>query len=97
MNQACPPFLSDHASSYSSSDPVNDNRENALASLLPREVVTFLISTFFRFAQATFFYIHPEIFSRKLSAFTLGLKNFLLVKIRRRRAYPSSYAYSSWF
>jgi hypothetical protein len=38
--------------------------------------VDFLVTTFFRFAQANYFYIHPEIFSRKLTAFYNGTHEF---------------------
>lgn len=36
----------------------------------------FLVKTFFGFTQANFFYIHPEIFNRKLSAFYEGRQEF---------------------
>lgn len=52
----------------------------ALAALPPRDVVDFLVATFFRSAQGNQFYIHPEIFSRKLSALYDGTHEFDLLK-----------------
>jgi hypothetical protein len=54
----------------------NDHRASILSVLPPRDVTDFLVSTFFQFAQANFFYIHPEIFNRKLSAFYEGTQEF---------------------
>ncbi|KAF3764022.1 hypothetical protein M406DRAFT_51388, partial [Cryphonectria parasitica EP155] len=48
--------------------------------LPPRDVVDFLVATFFRSAQANQFYIHPEIFSRKLTALYDGTNEFDLLK-----------------
>lgn len=50
-----------------------------LAALPPRDVVDFLVATFFRSAQGNQFYIHPEIFSRKLSALYNGTHEFDLM------------------
>lgn len=57
-----------------------DLKSMVLAALPPRDVVDFLIATFFRSAQGNQFYIHPEIFSRKLSAFYDGTHEFDLQK-----------------
>jgi hypothetical protein len=54
----------------------NNHRTRVFPYLPPREVVSFLVSTFFQFAQANFFYIHPEIFNRKLLAFYEGSQEF---------------------
>lgn len=52
----------------------------ALAALPPRDVVDFLVATFFRSAQGNQFYIHPEIFSRKLRALYDGTHEFDLMR-----------------
>lgn len=57
-----------------------DLKTMALAALPPRDVVDFLVATFFRSAQGNQFYIHPEIFSRKLSALYDGTHEFGLLK-----------------
>lgn len=57
-----------------------DLKTMALAALPPREVVDFLVATFFRSAQGNQFYIHPEIFSRKLSALYDGTHEFDLLR-----------------
>lgn len=46
----------------------------------PRDVVDFLVITFFRNAQANQFYIHPEIFNRKLNALYDGTGEFDIQK-----------------
>ncbi|KAJ4395806.1 hypothetical protein N0V93_000020 [Gnomoniopsis smithogilvyi] len=57
-----------------------DLKTMVLAALPPRDVVDFLVATFFRSAQGNQFYIHPEIFSRKLSALYNGTHEFDPVK-----------------
>ncbi|KAL4880317.1 fungal-specific transcription factor domain-containing protein [Aspergillus karnatakaensis] len=53
-----------------------DWKTAVLAALPPKGVVDFLAATFFRFAQGSRCYIHPEIFSRKLAAFYNGSHEF---------------------
>ncbi|KAL4877790.1 fungal-specific transcription factor domain-containing protein [Aspergillus karnatakaensis] len=53
-----------------------DWRTGVLSALPPRNVIGFLTSTYFRFAQSGYFCIHPEIFSRKLVAFYDGVNEF---------------------
>ncbi|KAH8653604.1 fungal-specific transcription factor domain-containing protein [Xylariales sp. PMI_506] len=53
-----------------------DLKTATLAAMPPRNVVDFLANTFFRFAQGNCFYVHPEIFSRKLAAFYNGTHEF---------------------
>ncbi|CAH0055918.1 unnamed protein product [Clonostachys solani] len=54
----------------------NDLRTSLLAAIPPREVLDFLTSTFFRYSQSNFFWVHPEIFSRKQDAFLNGTHEF---------------------
>ncbi|KAL4908583.1 fungal-specific transcription factor domain-containing protein [Aspergillus multicolor] len=53
-----------------------DWKTAVLNALPPRGVVDFLAATFFHFAQSSRCYIHPEIFSRKLTAFYNGTHEF---------------------
>ncbi|VUC27455.1 unnamed protein product [Clonostachys rosea] len=53
-----------------------DLRTSLLAAMPPREVLGFLTSTFFRHSQTNFFWVHPEIFSRKQDAFLNGTHEF---------------------
>ncbi|KAF7549532.1 hypothetical protein G7Z17_g6324 [Cylindrodendrum hubeiense] len=53
-----------------------DWRTAVHTALPPREVVDFLTTAFFDYAQANYFCIHPEIFSRKLTAFYDGTHEF---------------------
>jgi hypothetical protein len=62
---------------YSSIHFNTDWKTAVLSALPPRGVVDFLVTTFFRFAQGNYFYIHPEIFSRKLTAFYNGTHEFV--------------------
>lgn len=57
-----------------------DLKTAVLAALPPRDVVDFLVTTFFRSAQANQFYIHPEIFYRKLNALYNGTDEFDMQK-----------------
>lgn len=62
-----------------------DLKTAVLAALPPRDVVDFLVTTFFRSAQANQFYIHPEIFSRKLNALYNGTDEFDMQKASESR------------
>ncbi|KAL5040960.1 fungal-specific transcription factor domain-containing protein [Aspergillus fruticulosus] len=53
-----------------------DWRTCVLNALPPRNVMDFLTTTYFRFAQSGYFCVHPEIFSRKLVAFYDGANEF---------------------
>ncbi|KAL5340188.1 fungal-specific transcription factor domain-containing protein [Aspergillus crustosus] len=62
-----------------------DWKTAVLAALPPRGVVDFLAATFFRFAQGSRCYIHPEIFSRKLTAFYNGTHEFEMQDVMSSR------------
>ncbi|KAH0422919.1 hypothetical protein CcaCcLH18_12521 [Colletotrichum camelliae] len=53
-----------------------DWRTSVNAALPPQEVVNYLTTSFFEHGQANYFCIHPEIFSRKLTAFYDGTHEF---------------------
>lgn len=53
-----------------------DLRTSLLAALPPSIVLEFLSSTFFQYAQSNYLFVHPTIFSKKLSAFTEGTHEF---------------------
>jgi hypothetical protein len=76
----------------------NGWRTAVLTALPPRGVVDFLAATFFRFAQGSRCYIHPEIFSRKLTAFYNGTHEFemqdSLGSQRRSTEFISLFAWS---
>ncbi|KAF7538022.1 hypothetical protein G7Z17_g12713 [Cylindrodendrum hubeiense] len=55
---------------------LNDLRASLLAALPPRGVLDFLSTTFFRYSQSNYFFLHPAIFSRKLDAFLAGTQEF---------------------
>ncbi|KAM0424908.1 hypothetical protein ACHAPT_009964 [Fusarium lateritium] len=51
-------------------------RTSLIAALPPRSVLDFLATTFFRYSQSNFFFIHPALFSRKIEAFFSGTHEF---------------------
>ncbi|KAK2774604.1 C6 transcription factor [Colletotrichum kahawae] len=53
-----------------------DWRTSVNAALPPQEVVNYLTTSFFEHGQANYFCVHPEIFSRKLTAFYDGTHEF---------------------
>ncbi|KAJ4266121.1 hypothetical protein NW762_004099 [Fusarium torreyae] len=53
-----------------------DLRTSLIAALPPRPVIDFLATTFFRYSQSNFFFIHPSIFTRKMEAFLSGTHEF---------------------
>ncbi|CAI7597913.1 unnamed protein product [Penicillium glandicola] len=53
-----------------------DWKTAVLSAMPPRDVVDFLVTTFFRSAQANYFYIHPDLFANKLDSFYSGKNEF---------------------